>query len=613
MSAWRSGAVARPPRTDDLVDRVRDASDIVHVVGEVVALKARGREFVGLCPFHDDHNPSMCVVPAKGIFHCFVCGAGGDVFSFVRRFHAMEFREALEHLAQKAGIEIPEHRAAEAPSDEITRADLVRANTLGAEFFSAILRHADHGRRARELLERRGVSPEMIEQFRLGASPDRWDGLALTARSRSTPEPVLVKAGLLKLRDAGGGVYDAFRDRLMFPIHDQVGRVIAFGGRRINDQDEPKYLNSAESPIFSKSQALYAIHHAARAIQTSRTAIVVEGYMDAIACHQAGVRNAVATLGTALTPAHARALRRLCERVVLIFDGDEAGARAADRAIEALFAEPIDVRVCVLKDHTDAKDPDELLKREGGLGVFQAAVEAAPDLLEYRFARLKARLAGSGPAAVSRAVEEEIQTLARLGLAEVAPIRRHLIVRQLAKVAGVSERVVGEALSAARIKARPGGGPATTVSAALPVRLSPRQMLLGIALVSPQVAREFADRVRLVDPAHLSPPFSTVAEVLREAWSEGRDGLQGVLASLERSEGGASEAAVALSLRVESESGGDGDRLRAAWADCAREVALESVRDRPRAESDLEAKIRLMREQHEVFGADRRVIPRTGG
>ena len=377
-------------------ERVRDASDIVRVIGEHMAIKAKGREYVALCPFHDDHKPSMQIVPHKQIFHCFVCGSGGDVFTFVEKYHKMEFREAMEYLAERAGIELTKFSSAPAAGTTadggpapVTRSDLINANKAATDFFRAILNHADHGKLARDTIARRGIAPEMVEQFQIGASPDRWDGLVLTLQNKKLDNRAFLEAGLLKRREQGDGLYDALRNRLIFPIHDQIGRVIAFGGRKLKEEDEPKYLNSPETRLFEKAGTLYGLHQASRSIQAKRFAIITEGYTDTIACHQGGFTNAVATLGTALTPRHAQVLRRLCDTVVLLFDGDDAGQRAADRAVEVFFAEDLDVKIATLSGVTDAKDPDELLKREGGAAILQKAIDSATDLLSYRYARIR--------------------------------------------------------------------------------------------------------------------------------------------------------------------------------------------------------------------------------
>lgn len=433
---------------DDQKARVRDASDIVQIVGDHLTLKAKGREYVGLCPFHDDHNPSMAVVPSKQIFHCFVCGAGGDVFTFVQRYLGVSFPDALKHLADRAGIELVQtdsrkgRSAGGAPDDgssgqySVSRSDVVMTNRRAVEFFKAILRHQDHGQAARDLIERRGISPEMVDLFQVGTSPDRWDGLVMYAQKQGISEEQLLGAGLVKRRD-NGGIYDALRNRLIFPICNEAGEPVAFGGRRIDDQDEPKYLNSPETVVFRKSATMYGLHLARPAIRDTDTAIVVEGYTDVIACHQAGVRNVVATLGTAFTSEHARKLRGLCQRVVLLFDGDEAGLRAADRAFEVLFSARIDVLVATLGGVTDAKDPDELFKRPDGQELFQKAVDGATHLIDQWATRLQSKIWKAGPASRGRLIEEELRRLADLGLASMRPVDRRIILERAAGAMGV--------------------------------------------------------------------------------------------------------------------------------------------------------------------------------
>ncbi|MCX5691227.1 MAG: DNA primase, partial [Planctomycetota bacterium] len=448
---WRG----KSSKSNDDVSKVKDACDIVRIIGENLAIKPKGREYVCLCPFHDDHNPSMRIIPAKQIFHCFVCGTGGDVFSFVQKFHKMEFVEALQFLAEKTGVTLTPRRRegsgeqGESNEPTISRRDVLNAAQAASDFYRAILRHPSHGAAARAVVERRGITPEMVEHFQLGAAPDRFDGMVMYANRHNLSEQALLEAGLFKTRDSGG-VYDLLRHRLIFPIHDKAGRVVAFGGRKIRDEDEPKYINSPETRLFNKSATLYALHHAARSIQTQRTVLVTEGYMDALACHQGGFTNAVATLGTALTREHASMLRLLCDNVVLLFDGDDAGQRAADRAVPIFFAEPIDVKIATLGDYTDAKDPDELLKREGGAEIFKRVLTGSVDLLEYRFNRVRRSLKGAGVAQLSKAIMQEIESMVDIGLRDVEPIRQRLIVKRLAELGGVDEATIQRALPAGR-------------------------------------------------------------------------------------------------------------------------------------------------------------------
>jgi len=617
-----AGATHNPRGNDDL-ERVKDATDIVRLVGEHVALKPKGREYVGLCPFHEDHNPSMYVVPAKQMFHCFVCGAGGDCFAFVKRLHKMEFREALEFLAERANITLTprKHREEPAPGEEgtTTRRDLLAACATAADFFRVLLRHPEHGVAGRAVIERRGISPEMLEQFSLGVAADRWDGLLSLIRSKGLRERDFAEAGLLKPRDSGG-MYDAFRNRLMFPIHDAAGRVVAFGGRKINEADEPKYINSPETRLFNKSQTLYGLHQAARAIQQERTALITEGYTDTIACHQAGIRHAVATLGTALTREHAGILGRYAQRIVLLFDGDDAGQRAADRAVEVFFAEPVDVAICTLSSHTDAKDPDELLKRPGGADILRGAIAQAADLIDYRFARLRSRLAGSGTGALARAINEEIARLIELGLADLDPIKQRLVIRRLAALAELPEETIREQA------ARQRGGSRRVARAeardeddnSSRVLLPAAEAVLGSILVEGGLIERLTidDRARLREYAYRSPHVAQLAQIMLDLADEGiAPSMHATLARLHESEAADDvvSAATTLAARTDTQTQGHADRLAMHLTQSLVTFRSEAA-PTPRG-LDLASAIELKRKQHADTGGDRRVLPgvRTPG
>lgn len=586
-------------RQDDDRQRVKDASDIVRVVGEHVALKPKGREFVGLCPFHDDRNPSMAVVPAKQIFHCFVCGTGGDVFSFMQKYHGMDFREALEKLAERSGIELtrrqPKREPAPGEMPGINKGDILRANETAQSFFRAILAHPEHGAEARALIAQRGIAPEMVEAFGIGASPDRWDGLLKTIESKQLDARAFDAAGLLKTRDAGGR-YDALRNRLIFPIHDQIGRVIAFGGRRIDDEDDPKYLNSPETPAFRKHTTLYGISQASRSIQQKRTAVVVEGYTDVVACHQAGVTNVVATLGTALTSGHATVLRRLCDTVVLLFDGDTAGEKAADRAVEVLFSEQLDIRVASLATVTDAKDPDEVLKLPGGKELFEQAIARSQDLLAWKFERVRTALADKGPAAVANAVEEELDRFARLGLSKLSPVRRRQLIRLISEATGIGEQTIQSQMQTGR----PGGSsragePGDDAEhprrrARRAEQATARELVLGCLLADGSLwltmAGEDRDRVRV--DAFTDPVSAVLADaVLRAALDSGvQPGLDNVLGEIDSEGDAGTDAAgwaVSLSRVVEQQTMGNADRLRRLLGECLASAGLEDEKRGDRA------------------------------
>lgn len=544
-------------------DRVREASDIVQVVGEHLTLRAKGREFVGVCPFHDDHKPSMYVVPDKQIFHCFSCGAGGDVFTFVQKYHAMDFPEALKFLAERAGIELRPRRRGEgggASSDEggVSRADLAEACAYAQAFFGKVLRDPALGASARAVAERRGLAGEIGERFGIGASPDRWDGLLSSIQKKGLSLEPFIAAGLLKRREQGDGCYDALRNRLIFPIRDQLGRTVAFGGRRINDEDEPKYLNSPESPLFNKSATLFGLDLAARSLSKQKhdkRFIVVEGYTDAIACHRAGFDTAIATLGTALTPDHARLLRRYHDAsVVLLFDGDEAGQRAADRAVEVFFAEPIDVRVATLTPDLGAKDPDELLALPDGRARFSALLDGAEDVLAWRFAQFRAELESRGVHGRATLVERYLTRLHELGLGTLDPIRRKFVLEQLASITGLGWAELTRLAPAGRRPGRggdPRAGEARTVESKprAASRLTPGGGVLAAVLAFPELASALrpSDLAALQDAMDEDPsnaPLAGTAAAAVELIARGqRPELASVLGRVDAGDAGAATAA----------------------------------------------------------------------
>jgi DNA primase len=427
--------------------QVQQATDIVRLIGEDLALKNKGREFVALCPFHDDKNPSMTISPAKQIYHCFVCKAGGDAFSWMMNYHKMTFPESLEHLAERAGIQL-ESFARDALEGPSPRQLILDANEKAARFYRHILGHAEHGAVARRYLADRGMSDDMIEKFRVGFAPDRWDGLALTIQDRGWARQAFEQAGLIAPRKTGDGHYDRLRCRVIFPISDGLGRVIAFGGRKIREEDEPKYLNSPETAVFNKSATLFGLHQAKQSIMATRTAVIVEGYTDVIACHQGGFANVVATLGTALTAEHVAQLRQYVQKVVLVFDADEAGQSAADRAVELFLSGSVDVAVTVLPD---GRDPADLLSLEDGGEQWQGAIATAIDALQYQFERVRSRMEASDTiSGREAAVKEYLGKLAGLGMGRVEPIRRALVLQRLTQLLHLPEKQVDALLRQAQ-------------------------------------------------------------------------------------------------------------------------------------------------------------------
>ncbi len=354
-------------------DEVRTRSDIVNVVGQVVTLKKRGSKYSGLCPFHNEKSPSFTVDGDKGFWHCFGCGKGGDVFTFVMQHEHLTFPEALEKLARRAGVR---PRVVQLDSRRMEEKDyLYSVNAAADDAFRKALR-GKAGVQAREYLDKRGITMEHAEKYGLGYAPNGWDFLSNYLIKKSYSEDLLVKANLSNFRTSSSGIIDRFRNRLMVTIYDRQNRIIAFGGRALAPDDQPKYLNTSETPIFTKSRTLYALNWAAATIAKKNRAIVTEGYFDTISCHIAGFTEAVATLGTALGEEHVRILHRLVGEngiIYLVYDADSAGINAALRGQAIFRSAGADVRIAMLPN---GHDPDTLI-REQGAGAFELALESA--------------------------------------------------------------------------------------------------------------------------------------------------------------------------------------------------------------------------------------------
>jgi len=351
--------------SDDFKERVRSQTDLVGLIGESVALQAvrGGRDFIGLCPFHDDHTPSFHVYPDRQYYRCWACNEGGDCYSFVMKRERLEFREALEMLARRANLEMPKsfRQSSVEPSEKATSND---ALAWAEREFHECLLTAPFAAKARDYLASRGFTAETIKRFRLGYHPDNWEWLLGRAGrgvsgKRFTPEQLLA-AGLAMKRKDGVSYFDCFEDRVMFPIHDNKGAPVGFGGRVLpgaSDAAGGKYINSNESPVFAKSRMLFAFHHAREAIVKAETAVVMEGYTDCIMAHQCGLPNAVASLGTALTEQQVALLKRFARKVVLVFDSDEAGQKATERALTKFLAQEVDLRILTLDGSGAKTDP----------------------------------------------------------------------------------------------------------------------------------------------------------------------------------------------------------------------------------------------------------------
>ncbi|HET6569745.1 MAG TPA: DNA primase [Rhodothermales bacterium] len=412
---------------DDKVEEVRTATDIVEVVGDYVRLKRQGTRYVGLCPFHNEKTPSFGVTPSLGIFKCFGCGAGGDVFKFVAEVEKVGFVEAVRMLAERAGIALnlgqedtPERSAAES---------LHFALTFAARFYFRELTQEASGRPGLAYFKQRGFSGKTIKHFGLGYAPDAWDALFREATANHISPEVLEQAGLVIPRKDGSGYYDRYRQRVLFPIFSPVGKVLGFGGRILGaETDQPKYINSPETDVYSKSRVLYGLFHGKHAVRKAEEAILVEGYTDVISLHQAGVENAVAACGTSLTEGHVKVLSRYAKRIVFINDADAAGDSATVRGIGLALKGGLTPYVVRLPS---AEDPDSFVRENGGEAFQEYVQKHRTSFIEHMVerARLAGRIGGNSDEETA-ALHEIIATVAVIG----DPISQESYIRELGRV-----------------------------------------------------------------------------------------------------------------------------------------------------------------------------------
>jgi DNA primase len=491
--------------SDDKLEEVRTRADIVEVIGAHVRLKRAGRNFVGLCPFHNEKTPSFSVNAERGFFHCFGCGAGGTVFNFVMRTEGLSFPEAIESLARRYGVTLPE-RGAEAGPGAGERDAALRANQIAADFFVHVLWKTPDGAAARDYLSARGVAAETARTFVLGFAPERPANLA-GALERRGLLAAGVRLGLVK--QDGAGTRDMFRGRLMFPIRDGQGRVLAFGGR-VFDQRVPKYINSPESPLYSKSRNVYGLYEARAAIASADRAIVVEGYLDAIAVWQAGFKETVASLGTALTVDQLRLVGRLTRNVLACFDGDAAGRKASLRALEIFLAAGLLGRGIFIPP---GFDPDTFIK-ERGAQAFAELIASADLLVDYFLAEQAAAARGSleARARAAAAVADVLKAVHNA-------FEFDLLARKAADALGVGEEVLraearrparggaygaearGMALSRPPSAAAAGAGDGATAA---------EVGLLAVALLHPELRGEIAAHAAMLEDAGVAAALGEV-------------------------------------------------------------------------------------------------------
>lgn len=410
---------------EEVIQQVQEKTDILDLIGQYVDLKKTGRNYFGLCPFHSEKSPSFAVHPEKRLFHCYGCGESGNVFTFLMKIEGYDFPEAVRYLAEKVGIDIPrEDTTREKPEAVKKKEKMVQAHELAAKLFHHVLLHTDAGKDALHYLEQRKIQPETIQTFGLGYSPDRWDFLATFLEKRGFSLTFLEEAGLLSCNESKGRHYDKFRGRIMFPIQDSQGNTVAFGGRVLGD-GTPKYLNSSESPIFSKSRLLFNLHRARSHMRKAREAILFEGYVDVISAWQAGIYNGIASLGTALTDEQAKIISRNVESVIVCYDSDNAGMEAAFKGAKILSDMGCLVKVAQMPG---GMDPDEYIRQYGGERFKKDILSTAISMTAFRLQMIKRKYQMNDEGQRIRYIQEALEEIAQLSSA----IERDHYLRQLA-------------------------------------------------------------------------------------------------------------------------------------------------------------------------------------
>ena len=434
----------------DAVQRLRDAAQIVDIIGECVSLKRAGASMKGLCPFHAEKTPSFMVNPVRQSFHCFGCGEGGDVFTFMMKYYNLTFPETLKQLAQRYQITLPEWKfSAEDQGKAEKRQKLFDVNERAARMYHEYLLQHAGGAQAREYLQKREITQEMITAFKLGYAPAGWDFLSNKVARSSVALAEAEEAGLL-VRKERGGFYDRFRDRILFPIYELTGRIVGFGGR-ILGPGEPKYLNTPETLIFDKGRILFGLFQHRDAIRKTRQAVVVEGNFDLLALASYGVENVVAPLGTALTQMQIRLLKGYADEVILLFDGDEAGIKAAMRAVPLFLAEQVTARVALLPA---THDPDTYIRAHGRKGLEKLLVGALP-ILEFAFAHLQEKhgMSMTGKGKILEELEPFIQASGS------SPFQQSVLISEFSSKLGLDpDQVMRGFKAAASKKSRAGAG-----------------------------------------------------------------------------------------------------------------------------------------------------------
>ncbi|HTM67994.1 MAG TPA: DNA primase [Candidatus Binatia bacterium] len=543
-------------------EEIKMKTDIVALMSEYVRIKKAGASFMAVCPFHSEKTASLHISPDKGMWYCHGCGEGGDVFGFIMRMEGLDFMDAMRFLAKKAGVQLSENETRE----QTERQRLVKINAAAAKYYHEVLRKSSQAERARAYVAKRQLNEQTVDDFMLGFAPDSWDAVMGFLRQKGVPEDQMYAAGLVSKSDRGRGYYDRFRGRLMFPILDHNANVVGFTARVMpgpdgkDPKDEAKYVNTSQTLVYNKSHVLYGLHAAKQEIKKKDLAVVVEGNMDVIASHQAGVKNVVASSGTSFTHEQLQLLKRFTERLVLSFDNDPAGESAARRSIDAAVAAGFSVRILRLPD--GVKDPDDCVRK--GVDLWSKAIADAVPYMEWYMALAKGRTDVRDPEAMRDASNSLIKEVAKLA----SPVERSYWIRELSQLFETPESALFDAVQRAS-KAVPVQGEQAPKKPAVPLkpRLSRQgvvsQHIFGLALGWADLAEA---TIAAVPPDHMDDgdmPLYTEFVVRYHAESNGGAPASTFRTSLEaQGHREFADRAAVLELLAEREFGGLAHDLR---------------------------------------------------
>ena len=547
---------------NEIIDQILDKTDIVEIISQHVQLKRAGQNFKACCPFHQEKTPSFMVSRAKQIYHCFGCGAGGNVIGFLMNHEKMDFIDAIKILSDKTGIALPRSNSSQSATN--TLADkMYNANDIACGFYEENLTK-EYGASAHQYFVRRGITERIRKHFRLGYAVDSWQGILNFCKAKNVTPEVLQKTGLILKNDTTGNIYDRFRNRVMFPIFDVRGRVLGFGARALDDS-LPKYLNSPETHIYKKGRQLYGLNFAKDAIRKQNYVVIVEGYFDIILPFQNEIKNIVATLGTALTPEQIGALKRFTKNVIMVYDADQAGQAATLRGLDLLIEEEMNVRIAILPK---GKDPDSFV-REKGRAEFIKVLKDSKDLFDYKLGTLTAKFKSNEPQGKARIIGEMLPTLAKIKNA----VLQSGYLKKMAEELQIDEESIRSEIKkinvgGTRSFSRPKEIKETVkYKSATPAELT----LLAIALEDPHAIKEIEEKLSISTFSDVS--VRRILDKVRELESENRKIMPSHLMSSfddKRIEGIISEA-VGIAETIQ-----DKERV---FGDCLRHIKTSNLKD----------------------------------